>query len=70
MQKLPPPWRARRLAGCYVVEDQTGKAVAFVYYRTAPVARAANVLEREVARRVALGIARLPKLLGAEGTGE
>ena len=61
---------ARRLASAYVVEDRNGAPIAFVYFRDPGVARAANALGREVARRVAVNIAKLPKLLGAEGTGE
>ena len=68
MQKLPPPWRARRLASAYVVEDRNGTLVAFIYFRSSGVPRSAKALEREVARRVAVNFAKLPDLLGAPGS--
>jgi hypothetical protein len=71
MQKLSPPWRARRLKHSYVIEDRTGTVVCFIYFRTdAAEARAANVLERELARRVAVNIAKLPELLQSARSGE
>ena len=70
MQRLSPPWRARRLAQAYVVEDRVGTPLAYVYFRDHGVARATNALERELARRVAVNIAKLPRLLGSEGTGD
>ncbi len=70
MQRLSRPWRARRLKHSYFVEDRTGTVVCFVYFRTnAAEARAANVLERELARRVAVNIAKLSDLLRPRSNG-
>jgi hypothetical protein len=33
-RRLPPPWRAERFSGGYVVRDATGFAVAYVYGRS------------------------------------
>ena len=48
-----------------MVEDATGQAVAYTYFRRDPnEARQANVLTWDEARRIASNIAKLPGLLG------
>lgn len=65
-RRFPPPWRAERIPGGYVVRDAGGQALAYVYGRESEAeARQANVHTLEEARRLAANIARLPELLGA-----
>jgi hypothetical protein len=33
-RRLPPPWRAEKFSGGYVVRDANGFAVAYVYGRS------------------------------------
>jgi hypothetical protein len=62
---LPPPWKAEKIAGGYVVRDANGQALAYVYSRpTETDAMQAKVLTEDEARRIAANIARLPHLLG------
>jgi hypothetical protein len=64
-RRLPPPWRAERIPGGYVVRDANEQSIAYVYARTDEAeARQAKVLTADEARRVAANIARLPELLG------
>jgi hypothetical protein len=64
-RRFPPPWRADKISGGYVVRDASGQAIAYLYGReTAADARQAKVLTNDEARRIALNIARLPELLG------
>jgi K+/H+ antiporter YhaU regulatory subunit KhtT len=64
-RRFPPPWRADKMPGGYVVRDANGQAIAYVYSRENEAeARQAKVLTRDEARRVAVNFARLPELLG------
>lgn len=65
--RLPPPWRAEKTGGGYQVVDASGQLVCYVYAReVTATARAAQVLDMDTARRVAVNIADLPKLLRAK----
>ena len=51
---LPPPWRADKFSGGYVVRDANGFAVAYVYGRsTEAEALEAKQMTMDEARRVA-----------------
>ena len=63
-RRFPPPWRADKIPGGYVVRDANGQELAYVYSRTILVeAMQAKVLTADEARRIAVTIARLPELL-------
>jgi hypothetical protein len=67
-RRFPPPWRADKVSGGYVVRDASGQALAYLYGReTEADARQAKVLTNDEARRIAINIARLPELLGKAG---
>jgi hypothetical protein len=52
--RFPAPWSVRELAQAFVVQDASGQAVAYTYFRKdANQARQANVLEWDEARRIA-----------------
>jgi hypothetical protein len=64
-RRFPPPWRADRIPGGYVVRDDNEQAIAYLYARANEAeARQAKVLTADEARRIATNIARLPELLG------
>jgi hypothetical protein len=63
-RRFPPPWTVEELDACFVVRDNSGHKVAFVYFEDEPGRRsAAKLLTRDEARRIAVNIARLPKVV-------
>jgi hypothetical protein len=46
-RRFPPPWRADKIPGGYVVRDANGQALAYVYSRDSE----AEALQAKVARR-------------------
>jgi hypothetical protein len=63
-RRFPPPWSIEQLDECFVVADGSGQKLAYVYFDDEPQRRAVNKrLTKDEARRVAVNIARLPRLL-------
>jgi hypothetical protein len=63
-RRFPAPWTVERIEGGSKILDDTGQALAYVYFRTsAENAGAAKALTRDEARRIAANIAKLPELL-------
>jgi len=68
-RRFPPPWRAEKMPGGYVVRDANDQALAYVYSRANEAeAMQAKVLTEDEARRIAANIAKLPELLKREGS--
>ncbi len=64
IRRFPPPWRAEKIPGGWVVRDNNGQAMAYVYSRAnESEALQAKVLTEDEAGRVAANIAKLPALL-------
>ena len=56
-RRFPPPWRADKIPGGYVVRDANGQALAYVYSRDSEAeARQAKVLTKDEARRIAVNM--------------
>jgi hypothetical protein len=64
-RRFPPPWDIEEYnRSCFIVRDNNGQALAYVYFENEPGRRtAAGLLTRDEARRIAAGIAKLPELL-------
>lgn len=63
---FPPPWRAEKMAGGYVVRDANDQALAYIYSRENEAdALQFRELTSDEARRVAMIFASLPELLCA-----
>ena len=65
-RRFPPPWTVDETEPCFIVRDQNGQTLAYVYCEDEPGRRAAaNLLTRDEARRIAANIAKLPDLVRA-----
>jgi hypothetical protein len=61
---FPPPWTIDETDPCFIVRDQNGQALAYVYCQDERGRRtAADMLTRDKARRIAANIAKLPEPL-------
>jgi hypothetical protein len=64
-RRFPPPWDIEEYnRSCFIVRNNDGQALAYVYFETEPGRRtAAKLLTRDEARRIAANIAKLLELL-------
>jgi K+/H+ antiporter YhaU regulatory subunit KhtT len=54
-RRFPPPWRADKIPGGYVVRDANGQALVYIYSRDNEAeALQAKVLTKDEARRIAV----------------
>jgi hypothetical protein len=65
---FPPPWTVEDIGGSFVVKASNDRPLVFIYYRDGAGRRSlAKLLSRDAARRIAVGIAKLPKLVWGKG---
>ena len=63
-RRFPPPWSVEELDACFVVKDNSGHKMAFLYYEEEPDRRsAAKLLSKDEARKIAVSITKLSGLL-------
>jgi len=63
-RRFPPPWKAVRTPGEYKIEDANGLALAYIYAWGENGGVNNDGLTVDEARRIAVGMARLPGLMG------
>jgi hypothetical protein len=62
-RRLSPPWTAEEYHACFIVRDQAGHNLAYVFFENEPGCRLEpRLLSRSEARRIATKIAQLPEL--------
>ena len=63
-RRFPPLWSVEETPACFIVRDNGGQKLAYVYYEEEPGRRsAAKMLSKDEARRFAVNFAKLPELL-------
>ena len=66
-RRFPSPWTTEETEACFIVKDRNGQVMAYVYFEDEPGRRrAAGLLTRDEARRIAANMAKLPEVLSAE----
>ena len=69
VRRFAPPWSAEETEACFIVRNDNGQALAYVYFEEEPGRRsAAHLLTRDEARRIAADVAKLPELLSKPQT--
>ena len=62
-RRFPRPWRAEEYNSCFIVKDDAGHNLAYVYFQDERSCRATSMLlSRGGARRIAVNIAKRPEL--------
>jgi hypothetical protein len=62
-QRRFPPWSVEDIGGSFVVKTSNNRPLIFIYYGEGVARRSfARLLTRNAARRIAVGIAKLPEL--------
>ena len=63
-ERYPAPWAVEDIGGCFIVKASNDRPLVFIYYGEGVARRSfARLLTRNAARRIAVGIAKLPELL-------
>ena len=62
-RRFTPPWDIEDNGSCFIIRDNNGQALSYVYYEQEPGRRTAGLLTRDEARRIAINIANLPDLV-------
>jgi hypothetical protein len=63
-RRFPPPWSVDDIGGCFVVKASNNRPLVFIYYGEGVARRSlARLLTRNAARRIAVGIVKLPEVL-------
>jgi hypothetical protein len=63
-RRITPPWDIEDNGACFIIRDNNGQALSYVYYENEPGRRtAAGLLTRDEARRIAINMAKLAELL-------
>jgi hypothetical protein len=64
-RRFPAPWTVEEYNdACFIVRDNNGQQLAYVYFEEEPQRRtSAKLLTKDEARRIAANIAKLPELL-------
>ena len=66
-RRFPAPWTVEEQDAWFVVRDDSGQALAYVYFEEEPGRRlGGRLLTKDEARRIAANLARLPELLMAQ----
>ncbi|MGC2078337.1 MAG: hypothetical protein WA728_20345 [Xanthobacteraceae bacterium] len=62
-RRFRPPWSVEDRASCFVVKDQGGQELSYIYYEDDPTRRSiVKLLSRDEARSIAAAIVKLPEM--------